>query len=73
MKSFEKVGKISEGALKGVDVACILGDQQASAYAHSLKDDEMKITYGTGCFLLNTIGKKPIINPSFVTTILNKD
>lgn len=33
----------------------------------------MKITYGTGCFLLANIGEKPIHDQSFVTTILNKD
>lgn len=33
----------------------------------------MKITYGTGCFLLSSIGRKPIYDKSFVTTILNRE
>jgi glycerol kinase len=49
-----------------------MGDQQSSAFAHSLKHNQMKITYGTGCFLLSNIGKTPKIHDSFVTTILNK-
>lgn len=32
----------------------------------------MKITYGTGCFMLSNIGDKPQIDNSFVTTILHK-
>lgn len=32
----------------------------------------MKITYGTGCFLLNNIGTTSKIHKSFITTILNK-
>lgn len=51
-------------------VCSILGDQQSSAYAHELQIDEVKITYGTGCFLLANIGDKPIIHPSFVSTIM---
>lgn len=73
VKSFEKIGSIQSGALKGVPISCILGDQQASAYAHNLGADEMKITYGTGCFLLGKMGNKPTFDPSFVTTILNKN
>jgi glycerol kinase len=33
----------------------------------------MKITYGTGCFMLNNIGHSPIFDQSFVTTILSQD
>lgn len=33
----------------------------------------MKITYGTGCFLLSNLGTYPEINNGFVTTILNKN
>lgn len=33
----------------------------------------MKITYGTGCFMLNKIGEAPIIDNSFVTTILSQN
>lgn len=49
-----------------------MGDQQSSAFAHNLNSSEMKITYGTGCFMLNNIGEKPMFSDSFVTTILNQ-
>lgn len=32
----------------------------------------MKITYGTGCFMLSNIGDQPVFNNAFVTTILNQ-
>lgn len=32
----------------------------------------MKITYGTGVFMLANIGDKPVIHDSFITTILYK-
>jgi glycerol kinase len=52
---------------------CILGDQQSSVYAHNVNETQMKITYGTGCFMLNHIGSEPIFDSSFVTTILNQN
>lgn len=70
--SFEAVGLITQGLLKGVEIRSILGDQQSSAYAHELKKDQAKITYGTGCFLLASIGHSPIIHNSFITTIMYK-
>jgi glycerol kinase len=33
----------------------------------------MKITYGTGVFMLANIGPEPKIHPSFITTILFKN
>ena len=33
----------------------------------------MKITYGTGCFMLSNIGQECKIDSAFVTTILNKN
>jgi glycerol kinase len=70
--SFQQVGNVLEGPLKGVPLMCILGDQQSSAYAHTLTQTSMKITYGTGCFMLNNIGKHPTFGQSFVTTILSQ-
>jgi glycerol kinase len=70
--SFSAVAAISSGPLTGVSVCSILGDQQSSAYAHELQLNEAKITYGTGCFLLASIGSEPVIHPSFVTTIMYK-
>jgi glycerol kinase len=70
--SFGELATITAGELSGVKVRCILGDQQSSAYAHELGLNEVKITYGTGCFLLANIGSEPAIHESLVTTILYK-
>ncbi len=71
--SFDTIGEIQNGPLKGIPISCILGDQQSSAYAHGIKKNQMKITYGTGCFLLSNIGDQPEIHDAFVTTILGKN
>ena len=68
--SFERIGVVKGGALKGVEVCCMMADQIASAYAHYLGLNEAKITYGTGCFLLMPIGPKPIVHDTLITTIL---
>lgn len=60
--SFELVGKINQGPLTGVEIRSILGDQQSSAYAQELKKNQMKITFGTGCFMLASIGQEPATN-----------
>lgn len=70
--SFDVQAQIVKGTLAGIEVKSILGDQQSSAYAHELKKHQMKITYGTGCFMLANIGQEAIIHPSFITTILFK-
>lgn len=70
--SFAPVATIITGALEGIKICSILGDQQSSAYAHELQLNEAKITYGTGCFLLASLGNIPTIHPSFVTTIMFK-
>ena len=56
-----------------ISLSCILGDQQSSAYAHRIGLTEMKITYGTGCFILGPIGSAPQIDSAFVTTILSQN
>lgn len=70
--SFENVGIINTGSLNGLNipVCSILGDQQSSAYAHNLQNSETKCTYGTGCFLMMSIGNKPTIFKDFITTIM---
>ena len=72
INSFVNVGEVKEGALKGVAIGCILGDQQSSAYAHNLQEHEIKCSYGTGCFLIMSLGKEPKVFDNFVTTILHK-
>ena len=69
--SSEVYGEIAQGALKGVPLAGILGDQQAALVGQTcLETGEAKNTYGTGCFLLMNTGKK--IVPSthgLITTV----
>lgn len=38
INSFETVGEIQTTTLKGVQLSCILGDQQSSAFAHNLSE-----------------------------------
>ena len=54
-----------------VPVCGIAGDQQAALYGQGcLSEGDLKITYGTGCFLLANTGEKPVFSRSgLVTTI----
>jgi glycerol kinase len=48
------------GVLAGVPVGGVLGDQQASLFGHGcFAAGESKCTYGTGAFLLQTVGPEP--------------
>jgi glycerol kinase len=59
------------GDLAGVPVAGILGDQPASLFGHTCFDHgDIKNTYGTGAFLLSTLGTKPVISEhGLITTV----
>jgi glycerol kinase len=59
------------GDLAGVPVASVLGDQQASLFGHTCFDHgDMKNTYGTGAFLLFTLGNEPVLSKhGLVTTV----
>lgn len=53
----EVYGKIAAGALKGVPVGGLVGDQQGALVGNKcLKQGEAKCTYGTGAFLLFCTG-----------------
>ncbi|KAF7370217.1 alpha-1,2-Mannosidase [Mycena sanguinolenta] len=53
----EVYGNIAAGALKGVPVAGLVGDQQGALVGNKcLKQGEAKCTYGTGAFLLFCTG-----------------
>lgn len=59
--SSEIYGVSTEGALRGVRIAGILGDQQAALAGQTcFRPGEAKNTYGTGCFLLMNVGEKPV-------------
>ncbi len=59
------------GALEGIPVAGILGDQQAALFGQTcLSVGEAKNTYGTGCFMLLNTGTKPVQSKNGLLTTL---
>ncbi|AXB47016.1 glycerol kinase GlpK [Amycolatopsis albispora] len=73
--SSEEFGKVRErGALAGVPIAGILGDQQAATFGQAcLSPGEAKNTYGTGNFvLLNTGTEKVLSENGLLTTVCYK-
>jgi glycerol kinase len=60
IRSSSEVYGAAGGALAGVPIAGILGDQQAALLGHvCVAPGEAKCTYGTGCFLLLATGERP--------------
>ncbi|ROP40099.1 glycerol kinase GlpK [Saccharothrix texasensis] len=73
--SSEEYGKVrARGALAGVPIAGILGDQQAATFGQAcLSPGEAKNTYGTGNFvLLNTGTDKVMSENGLLTTVCYK-
>src|SRR3954466_14301609 len=73
--SSEEYGHVRErGALAGLPIAGILGDQQAATFGQAcLSPGEAKNTYGTGNFvLLNTGTEKVLSNNGLLTTVCYK-
>lgn len=59
--SSEVYGNIAYGALKGVPIAGLAGDQQAALVGNKcLRQGEAKCTYGTGAFLLFCTGEEVV-------------
>ncbi len=70
--SSEMVGEISAVAeLAGIPIAGNAGDQQAALFGQACFEPGLsKNTYGTGCFLLQNIGERPIAsNNRLLTTV----
>src|SRR5207302_7902147 len=70
--SSEEYGKVREkGALAGVPISGILGDQQAATFGQAcLSVGEAKNTYGTGNFvLLNTGNERVASRNGLITTV----
>jgi len=67
----EVYGEIAYGALKGVPIGGLVGDQQAALIGNKcLSQGEAKCTYGTGAFLLfNTGGEIVKSNHGLLTTV----
>ncbi len=54
-----------------VPICGIAGDQQAALYGQSCtKAGDLKITYGTGCFLLANTGEKPVLSKNGLLTTI---
>lgn len=62
LSSSEIYGEVSAvDELNGIKIAGIAGDQQAALFGQLCTEKGLsKSTYGTGCFLLQNIGMKPI-------------
>jgi glycerol kinase len=68
--SSEVYGQCS-GALGGIPLAGILGDQQAALFGQAcLAPGEAKNTYGTGCFMLMNTGEQPFPSTQGLLTTL---
>jgi len=72
--SSEVYGTVADGAVKGVAIAGILGDQQAALVGQAcFRPGEVKNTYGTGCFLLMNTGEQAVPSQfGLLTTIAYK-
>ena len=69
--SSEMYGIATEGGVKGVPIAGILGDQQAALVGQTcFTPGEAKNTYGTGCFLLMNTGSSPVQSKHGLLTTL---
>jgi glycerol kinase len=61
----------ARGALDGVPIAGILGDQHAALFGQAcLKPGEAKNTYGTGCFMLMNTGERMVPSTCGLLTTL---
>jgi glycerol kinase len=71
IRSSSEIYGTAVGDLSGVPVAGILGDQSASLFGHTCFDHgDIKNTYGTGAFLLSTLGTEPVVSEhGLITTV----
>ncbi len=72
--SSEVYGEATLGAIAGVPITGILGDQQAALVGQAcFHPGEVKNTYGTGCFLLMNTGERLVAsNFGLLTTVAYK-
>jgi glycerol kinase len=78
VSSSEIYGEAKVEAIAGVEIAGVLGDQQAALFGQTcFQPGEAKNTYGTGCFLLMNTGHCPVASScGLLTTVgykLGKD
>lgn len=68
--SFSIFGFLSKGvAGLRLPISAVMGDQQSSLYMAGKKFGTTKITYGTGAFILQNLGKKFISDKNLFTTL----
>ena len=54
-------GQLASGPLAGTPITGCLGDQSAALVGHgAFEPGTVKNTYGTGCFLLQNVGERPV-------------
>jgi glycerol kinase len=71
IRSSSRVYGTTRGALEGVPLAGILGDQQAALFGQTCYDEgEAKNTYGSGCFMLLNTGTQPVASQHGLLTTL---
>ncbi|XP_078795195.1 glycerol kinase-like isoform X2 [Oryzias latipes] len=72
--SSEVYGWMKSGTLAGVPISGCLGDQSAALVGQMcFEEGQAKNTYGTGCFLLQNTGCKPVMsNHGLLTTVAYK-
>ncbi len=59
--SSQVLGEVTVGALRGVPLAGLVGDQQAALLGQGcFSAGQTKNTYGTGCFMLMNTGERPV-------------
>jgi len=67
--SSEVYGKSTAPGLDGVPIAGIAGDQQAALFGQMCTEPGLtKNTYGTGCFMLQCTGEKPVVSRNRLLT-----
>jgi glycerol kinase len=71
VSSSEIYGQATLDSIAGVNLAGVLGDQQAALFGQTcFQPGEAKNTYGTGCFLLMNTGPSPVASTcGLLTTV----
>ena len=66
------LGEIEEPAeLRGIKIAGVAGDQQAALFGQACFNvGATKNTYGTGCFMLQNVGERPIASANRLLTTI---
>ena len=66
-----KPNQFEFGYYEGIPITAMIGDQQAALFGHlAFQKGSMKVTYGTGAFILMNIGKNAFIsNKGLISTI----